>query len=130
MPLGVAAMLEIARVITQNSLQNKRSIIFLLTTAEESGLLGSYYYTQNPSVPLYKTVANINIDGIASFDNFKSIVGVGEEYSSLSSTLKEVAEERNLKVVPIPKQFIGFGSYTKIGSAFICKKRNSVNNDT
>lgn len=110
---GVAALLEIARVITQNSFQNKRSIIFLLTTAEESGLLGSYYYTQNPSIPLYKTVANINIDGIASFDNFKSIVGVGEEYSSLSSTLKEVAEERNLKVVPIPEQFIGFGSYTK-----------------
>lgn len=110
---GVAALLEIARVITQNSFRNKRSIIFLLTTAEESGLLGSYYYTQNPLVPLYKTVANINIDGIASFDNFKSVVGVGEEYSSLSSTLKEAAEERNLKVVPIPEQFIGFGSYTK-----------------
>jgi hypothetical protein len=110
---GVAALLEIARVIMQNSFQNKRSIIFLLTTAEESGLLGSYYYTQNPSVLLYKTVANINIDGIALFDNFKSVVGVGEEYSSLSSTLKEVAEERNLKVVPIPEQFIGFGSYTK-----------------
>jgi hypothetical protein len=110
---GVAALLEIARVISENNLMFRRSIIFLLTTGEESGLLGSYYYTQNPIVPLYKTVANINIDGIASFDNFKSIVGIGEEYSSLSSILKEIADERNLNVIPIPKQFISFGAYTK-----------------
>lgn len=110
---GVAALIEIARVSTQNSFGNKRSIIFLLTTAEESGLLGSYYYTQNPSVPLYKTVANINIDGIASFDNFNSIIGIGEEYSSLSLFLKEIAMERNLKIISIPEQFIGFGSFTK-----------------
>lgn len=110
---GVSALLEIARVMVANRIQLKRSIIFLLTTAEESGLLGSYYYTLNPVVPLYKTVANINIDGIASFDRFKSLIAVGKEYSTLADYIKAIAVERNLKLVEIPDEFIGFGAFTK-----------------
>ena len=51
---GVAALLETARMFWEKTYVNKRSIIFLLTTAEEKGLLGSYFYTLNPLAPLYK----------------------------------------------------------------------------
>ncbi|MDP2038040.1 MAG: M28 family peptidase, partial [Ignavibacteria bacterium] len=80
---GVSALLEIARVFSNTDFYNRRSIIFAILTAEEFGLLGSEYYVNNPVKPLYKTVANINIDGIASYDNFKSFVAVGKEYSTL-----------------------------------------------
>lgn len=103
--IGTSALLEIARIISEYNLSSKRSILFLLTTAEEFGLLGSEYYIQNPVVPLYKTIANINIDGIASFDNFKSLVGIGAEYSSLKNDISKIARERNLTIGNIPLIF-------------------------
>lgn len=102
---GVSALLEIASNISKMKTAPKRSIIFLLVTAEEKGLLGSIYYTDHPAVPLYKTAANINIDGIASFDRFKSIIGVGSRYSTLKNILEKTAANNNLSVVPIPPVF-------------------------
>lgn len=110
---GVAALLETARMFSDKTFMNKRSIIFILTTAEEKGLLGSYFYTQNPLMPLFKTIANINIDGIASYDNFKSITGIGSEYSSLLIFLDKAAHERNLDITSIPPEFSSFEAYTK-----------------
>ncbi len=109
---GVSALLEIARIFTHEK-KPERSIIFILLTGEEKGLLGSIYYNDNPVVPLYKTIANINIDGIALFDNFKSIIGVGSEYSTLSSFLKETAEENNVTVTDVPEGFINFDAFSR-----------------
>lgn len=102
---GVSALLEIARAFSQSGVSTKRSIMFLLLTGEESGLLGSKYYTNNPVVPLYKTIANINIDGIASFDNFNSIIGIGREYSTLNKYLENTASKFGLSIDEIPPQF-------------------------
>ncbi len=110
---GVSALLEIARVFSDSSYYKRRSIIFVLLTAEEYGLLGSEYYTQNPIQPLYKTVANINIDGIASYDKFKSYVAVGAEFSSLRSFVKNAAEIRGLKETSIPGMFKRENSFAK-----------------
>ena len=49
----------------------KRSQVFLFPTAEEQGLLGAEYYSQNPLIPLNKTVANLNIDGVNFFGKTK-----------------------------------------------------------
>jgi Zn-dependent M28 family amino/carboxypeptidase len=46
----------------------KRSILFLHVTAEEIGLLGSKFYTENPIYPLENTVSNLNIDMIGRTD--------------------------------------------------------------
>ncbi len=102
---GVSAALEIARAFSQSGFSTKRSILFLFLTGEEFGLLGSKYYTNNPLFPLHKTIANINIDGIASFDNFKSIIGIGREYSTLNNYLISTAEKFGLDMVDIPPQF-------------------------
>ncbi len=100
---GVAATLELANFFAKN--KPKHSIIFLLTTGEEAGLLGSYHYINNPVVPLYKTIANINIDGISSFDLVKGIVGIGAEYSDLQKILEITAQKNNLSVDKIPEIF-------------------------
>ncbi len=59
---GTAVVLETARVLSSNRFKPKRTIVFALWAAEEEGLLGSKYYTENPVYPLEKTVANINLD--------------------------------------------------------------------
>lgn len=102
---GVAGVLEIARVLSQMEAPPQRSIIFLFVTGEEAGVLGSIYYTEHPRVPLHRTMANINVDGLAMFDEFNDIIGVGAEMSTLEDHLKWVAAELNLTVSKIPPQF-------------------------
>jgi hypothetical protein len=59
---GTAVVMEAARVLKLNQFKPKRTVVFALWAAEEEGLLGSKYYTENPVYPLEKTVANINLD--------------------------------------------------------------------
>ncbi|MBN1637569.1 MAG: M28 family peptidase [Ignavibacteriales bacterium] len=104
--LGVAGLLELAEQlkIIENELET--SIIILFTTGEESGLLGSKYYVDHPVIPLYKTITNINIDGLAYIDNFKSIIGLGVKYSSLDTFFYSTAKNKKLRVIDIPEQFL------------------------
>jgi hypothetical protein len=103
--LGVAALIEISRNFAIADLKPKRSIIFIFLTGEEKGLLGSTYYTDHPVRPLYKTVAAINIDGVAAFEEFKDIIGIGAELSSLKNDLHKVAASQGLKVSSIPENY-------------------------
>ena len=111
--IGVAAIMELARKINKLETPPARSIIFAAFTGEEKGLLGSTYYTDYPVVPLFKTVANINVDGVAAFDNFKSIIGIGKEFSTLYNCLEKTANEFNLSIVDIPPQFINSESFNR-----------------
>jgi len=111
--MGVSAVLELTRIISNSKYQPKRSVIFLLTTAEEKGLLGSLHYVKNPVFPLHKTIANINIDGIASFDEFKSVIGVGAELSGLGDILETIAKNKNLKMAEIPPEFSSYEAFNK-----------------
>ena len=59
---GTAVVMEVARVMKLNRAKPRRTVIFALWAAEEMGLLGSKYYTENPVYPLEKTVVYINLD--------------------------------------------------------------------
>jgi len=109
--LGVSVMLELAKSFSSLESKPKRSIIFIATTGEEKGLLGSVYYTDNPLVPLHKTIANVNIDGIAMFKDFSSIVGIGMEYSTLDQFLNITTDNYGLELQDIPPQFRQVGAF-------------------
>lgn len=111
--IGVSVLLELARSFSELKVPPRRSIIFLALTGEEKGLLGSSYYTDNPLIPLYKTVANINIDGIAFFRDFESIVGIGSEYSTLESYLNQTAVHLDLTVENVPPEFNQFEAFSQ-----------------
>jgi hypothetical protein len=102
---GVAAVLEIAQAFAAMPEKPKRSLLFLFLAAEEKGLLGSSYYVDHPAVPLHKTIANVNVDGLAMFDTFNDIAGVGAELSTLGELLAQVAGELDLEVSPVPPPF-------------------------
>ena len=61
---GISALLEIAGAFAKQKPAPKRSVLFLADTLEESGLLGSLYYTRHPVFPIDKTVADINMDAM------------------------------------------------------------------
>ena len=111
--IGVSVLLELAKAFSSLEIKPKRSILFIATTGEEKGLLGSSYYTENPVVPLYKTIANINIDGVAMFKDFESIVGIGAGLSTLDKWLTSTAGTYNLSLENIPSQFKSFDAFNK-----------------
>lgn len=110
--IGVSVLIELARAFANLNIKPKRTVVFIAFTAEERGLLGSVYYTDNPVFPLYKTISNVNIDGIAFFRDFGSIVGVGADYSTLINNLSETAQRFQLNIENIPKEFQGLTSFT------------------
>lgn len=61
---GSMALLEIAEAIMAMPVKPKRSTVFAWWTAEEDGLVGSRWWTDNPTVPLNQVVTNINLDMI------------------------------------------------------------------
>lgn len=68
---GTVAVMELAKVFARAKAEGhgpRRSILFMTVTAEEVGLLGSAYYTENPVFPLANTVVNLNIDMIGRTD--------------------------------------------------------------
>lgn len=65
---GTAGVIELARAFQNLKEKPKRTILFILFTAEEEGLLGARYYVDNPLFPLKKTVAMINLDMIGRND--------------------------------------------------------------
>ena len=98
---GVVAVLGIARALTTGP-RPKRTIIFLTTTGEEVGLLGTRWYIANPVVPLERTVANLEIEMIGRPDSLAGGAGrawlTGFERSTLGPTLRAAG----IAIVPDP----------------------------
>lgn len=103
--MGVAAVLEVMRVLAASPAKSRRSVVAVLFTGEEKGLLGSTYYVDNPLVPRNATVAAVNVDGLATFDTFNDIVVLGGEWSTLGATAARVAASLRLEVSTLPPAF-------------------------
>jgi hypothetical protein len=95
---GTAGVMEAARAFAALNPAPKRSILFLLVTGEEKGLLGSRYYTQKPLIPIEQTAANINLDMTEIFGVPREIVPQGAERSTLMRSAEAVAREMGLKI--------------------------------
>lgn len=69
---GTSSIMEIAEAFAlaaQAGYRPRRSMLFMLVSGEEKGLLGSEYYTSNPLYPLANTVVDLNIDMIGRIDS-------------------------------------------------------------
>ncbi len=85
----------------------RRSIILLFPTAEEQGLIGSIYYTDHPVVPLEKTVACINNDGLLPLGRMKDVTITGYGQSDLDSLVRIAAAEQDRYVTGDPESHTG-----------------------
>jgi Zn-dependent M28 family amino/carboxypeptidase len=69
-------------------------MVFLAVTAEESGLLGSKYYGENPLFALSKTAGGINMDGLNINGRTRDITVVGKGQSNLETMLESEARKQ------------------------------------
>jgi hypothetical protein len=97
---GCAAVLEIAEGVA--IAQPRRSVIFILFGAEESGLHGSKFFVDNCPVPLQSIVADINLDMVGRFENPASregIIAVGA--SAICDDMKSILEAVNAGTIEL-----------------------------
>jgi len=87
---GVAVMIEVARAL--KAAPPRRPVLFIATTGEERGLLGSDYYVTYPTLPLRQVVAAISVDGLMAFHDFGGIVALGAEHSTLGEVSARAAQ--------------------------------------
>jgi Zn-dependent M28 family amino/carboxypeptidase len=105
---GIAMLLEIARQMTKLNVKPKRSMLFLMVTAEEQGLLGSQYYADFPLYPLTKTLAIINIDTVNQWGRTKDLTLIGLGASDLDDYAREAAAEQGRVLAPDAEPEKGF----------------------
>lgn len=83
---GTAALVALAEAHAKAGAP-ERTIVFLAVTAEESGLLGSKYYAENPIFPLAQTVGGVNMDAFLIAGPAKDVTVVGGGKSELDAFL-------------------------------------------
>jgi Zn-dependent M28 family amino/carboxypeptidase len=105
---GVAGVLAISHAFAQIKPAPRRSILFLIVTAEEQGLLGAKFYASHPLYPLERTLANINLDGMNPWGRTKDIISIGMGNSTLDDILVEVAAAHERTVAPDAEPEKGF----------------------
>lgn len=103
---GVAVLLEIARILKET--KPARSILFLFTTLEEFGLLGSRYYTENPLFALESTTCVINLDIMNPWGRTRKFVSITRGHSSLDEILEEQAARQHRQVMGDPEPEKGY----------------------
>jgi hypothetical protein len=100
---GTVAMLEIARQLAERNPDDRRTLLFMAFTAEESGLLGSIHYVRNPRFPLEKTVAMINLDMVGRLVlNELTVYGTGTA-AEFGGQIDRLGAEHQFRIVKVPQ---------------------------
>ncbi|WP_333790373.1 M28 family metallopeptidase [Sphingorhabdus sp.] len=102
---GTAALVALAEGFAKAGAP-ERSVVFLAVTAEESGLLGSKFYAENPVFPLSQTVGGVNMDAFSMSGPAKNLTVIGKGKSQLDLYLEAAAksEGRTPETEPTPEK--------------------------
>lgn len=103
---GTAGVMALAEFYSSQP-QPERSVVFVLVTAEERGLLGSDWYADNPMLPLSKAVGGINMDVLNVYGPMRDMVVVGYGNSELEGYLAKYVEQQGRYVAPEPSPEAG-----------------------
>ena len=108
---GTTTVIEIAQTFAdglKKGIRPRRSILFLLLTGEEKGLLGSQFYAERPTFPLATTMVDINVDMVGRVDdkykdnpNYVYVIGSDR----LSTDLHKVNEKVNQEFTQITMDY-------------------------
>ncbi len=96
---GTAGLVALARANAKAGAA-ARSMVFLAVTAEESGLLGSRYYAENPVYPLASTAGGVNMDGLNIFGPTRDMTVIGGGKSELEALLARAVHDQGRTLTP------------------------------
>ncbi len=116
---GTSGVLELARLFAPLKGQLPRGILFMSFAGEELGLLGSAHWTQQPTHPLDKAVAMINMDMIGRIKDEKVYVGGVGTGSTFQTILNCHAEKFAFSLRILPGRVRGQRPH------FFCRAQNS-----
>jgi Zn-dependent M28 family amino/carboxypeptidase len=115
---GSALVLDEAASLKAHPEQLRRSLLLLLVTAEEKGLLGSKYFAAHPTVPIKSIVADVNVDMFLPIVPLKILKVGGIEESDLGSRAASIAQSLGIKPIadpePLRNAFIRSDQYSFI----------------
>ncbi len=96
---GVASVLAIAHAAAEG-IKPRRSQLFVFVTAEESGLLGSAYFGEHPTVPASRIVAALNMDIVPVNGRVRDLNVMGDNKSSLGPALAQLVKAEGIRLSP------------------------------
>jgi hypothetical protein len=99
---GSAVTLEVARVMAEDKVAPRRSVIFLISTGEEKGLLGAGWYARHPTVPAGSIVGNIDLDMPLLLYPFTDVIAFGAEHSMLGAIVATAVKPMRVALAPDP----------------------------
>ena len=97
--VGTSAIINAAKFFAENP--PKRSVLLTAWTAEEKGLLGSGYFSENPPVDLSSIIYNLNIDN-ASYNDTSIVTVIGLNRTSADHHIKDAVSQFDLEAIPDP----------------------------
>jgi len=100
---GSALVMDIAASLKAHPEKIQRSILFLLVTAEEKGLLGSKYFAAHPTVAAKAIIADVNVDMFLPIVPLKILKIGGLEESDLGTRAATIAQSMGIKPTPDPE---------------------------
>jgi hypothetical protein len=114
---GTAGVLELARVLAPRKGQLQRGILFADFAGEELGLLGSAEWVKEPTLPLDKAVAMINMDMIGRIKDEKVFIGG----TGTGATFKDLLDGEKSKF-PFQIEYSASGYAASDHTSFVGKK--------
>jgi Zn-dependent M28 family amino/carboxypeptidase len=100
---GSALVLDMAASFKKNPEKLRRSILLVLVTGEEKGLLGSKYFAALPTVAPKSIAADVNVDMFLPIVPLKFLTVLGLDDSDLGDRAREIAQSQGVKVQPDPE---------------------------
>lgn len=104
---GVAGILELAAKLKSNQKNLKRSIVVVAFGAEESGIIGSRFFVDNPPVPKKQLIAMLNFDMIGRLNPQTKSISIGGTGTSVEAEgiLNTILDGSNLKASYSPEGY-------------------------
>lgn len=99
---GTAAVLEIARLLSERQQKLPRSVLFIAFAAEERGLVGSFFYVKHPVLPLEKTIAMVNLDMVGCIEGNRVMASGSGTSKLLTQMVIGAARRRDLNLIEMP----------------------------
>jgi Zn-dependent M28 family amino/carboxypeptidase len=100
---GSALVLDMAASFKKNPEKLRRSILLVLVTGEEKGLLGSKYFAAHPTVAPKSIAADVNVDMFLPIVPLKVLTVLGLDDSDLGDRAREIAQSQGVQVQPDPE---------------------------
>jgi Zn-dependent M28 family amino/carboxypeptidase len=120
---GTAAIIEMARAARQDRTRFPRTLVFIAFAGEERGLLGSAVYAMEPTVPIARTIAMLNLDMVGRANGGVDISGL-ETSPSIEADLRAAQQAAGVKLT-VRRQ--GPGAGRSDDSSFINRGVPAIN---